>query len=268
VAAPVLTFAVFSVIARNRGGHDTLDTARVFTSLSLFTLLSDPLQSLILTMATFMSSVGSFHRIQDFLERDIRTDERIKPELEQVFKNSVEYKSKTNTTDADIDHEKSPVTTLRDDTHQVFDQNVITVVDGAFGYDGKKPLLNEVNLIVPQNKLTMIVGPVGCGKSILLKALLGEMPTLSGSVHLTSVEIAFCDQTPWHMNGTVQQSIIGLSHLDEDWYRTVIEVCALDADLQQLARGDQTSIGSKGISLSGGQSQRIVSNSDLFRTLY
>lgn len=210
-------------------------------------------------MATFMSSVGSFRRIQGFLERDVRIDRRIKPEVDQLFTHRDEYSKKAINAGAPTYHEKSPVATLRGDTHHVFDQNIITVVEGVFGYDEKEPLLKEVDITIPQDKLTMVVGPVGCGKSILLKALLGEIPTLSGSVHLSSAEIAFCEQTPWHMNGSVQQSIIGPSELDEDWYRTVIQVCALDSDLQQLSRGDQTSIGSKGISLSGGQSQRIVS---------
>ena len=37
----------------------------------------------------------------------------------------------------------------------------------------------------------------------------------------------------------------------------VLETCALEADLAQLAGGDSTEIGEKGINLSGGQKQRI-----------
>jgi hypothetical protein len=56
----------------------------------------------------------------------------------------------------------------------------------------------------------------------------------------------------------VQQSITGASAFDLRWYSSVIRSCALDEDLRQLPQGDQTQIGSKGIALSGGQSQRIV----------
>jgi ATP-binding cassette subfamily C (CFTR/MRP) protein 1 len=111
----------------------------------------------------------------------------------------------------------------------------------------------------------MIVGPVGCGKSTLLKALLGEVPLLSGSIIISSLEVAFCDQTPWHMNGTIQESIVGVGKMETTWYSTVLRACALVEDFHQLSKGDQTTIGSNGISLSGGQSQRIVSTPLLFQ---
>jgi ATP-binding cassette subfamily C (CFTR/MRP) protein 1 len=143
--------------------------------------------------------------------------------------------------------------------------DAITIQDGNFGWDTEKsPLLQSINIIVPKEKVTMIVGPVGCGKSTLLKAILGEVPTMQGTIQLSSLEAGFCDQTPWHMNGTVQQSIIGVLDLEPIWYQTVIHACALDEDLNQLSQGDQTPIGSKGISLSGGQSQRIA----LARAIY
>jgi ABC-type bacteriocin/lantibiotic exporter with double-glycine peptidase domain len=113
-------------------------------------------------------------------------------------------------------------------------------------------------LIVPRGKITMVVGPVGCGKSTLLKAVLGELPVMGGTLQLSSLRIALCDQTAWHVNGTVQQSITGSSAYDLRWYSSVVRSCALDEDLRQLPEGDQTQIGSKGIALSGGQSQRIV----------
>ena len=46
-------------------------------------------------------------------------------------------------------------------------------------------------------------------------------------------------------------------HNDDDLAFKVLETCALEADLAQLAGGDSTEIGEKGINLSGGQKQRI-----------
>lgn len=43
--------------------------------------------------------------------------------------------------------------------------------------------LHELNVVFPRGKLTLISGPVGCGKSSLLSALLGG--ALSSSGHLT-----------------------------------------------------------------------------------
>jgi ATP-binding cassette subfamily C (CFTR/MRP) protein 1 len=264
VAAPIVTFAVFSVIARNSNNGVTLDTARVFTSLSLFTLLSDPLQSLIMTLVTFMGAVGSFHRIQEFLCTEARLDSRKGPcDMELLFNihgGFVKKKVSASTETADSEGERSLVATPHEDYRPLSEYDAVIVIDGVFGWDStKEPLLKDINMAVPREKFTIVVGPVGCGKSTLLKALLGEVPLLGGSIHVSSLEVAFCDQTPWHMNGTIQESIIGVGKLEDTWYSTVLHACALIEDLRQLSRGDQTTIGSKGISLSGGQSQRIVS---------
>lgn len=90
--------------------------------------------------------------------------------------------------------------------------------------------------------------------------MLGEVPCLGGRVELSSESVAYCDQTPWHMNGTIRESITALSPFDSNWYASVINACALEEDLAQFPKRDQAVIGSKGVALSGGQSQRIVSD--------
>lgn len=211
-----------------------------------------------------MGAVGSFQRIQEFLNTDVREDKRRRPtEVDLLVHRHDQFARKGSsisqmTGDTHTEKSDPTITPAEDSLTSSFD--AITVRDAVIGWDTEKdPLLQSINMVVPREKVTMIVGPVGCGKSVLLKALLGEVPTVSGSIGVSSVEIAFCDQTPWHMNGTIQQSIIGVSPLEELWYETILSACALEEDIRQLSRGDQTPIGSKGISLSGGQSQRIVS---------
>jgi len=270
VAAPILTFAVFSVLARDAGDGKTLDTARIFTSLSLFTLLSEPLGALIMSLLTFMGAVGSFKRIQDFLDIEVRRDIRKLPNRIDLLlgkcDDPITNQNKTSfSEETDTCTEKEDLATTPKEITLLSNDEAIVLQDASFGWDsGKGPLLHSIDLIVPKQKITMVVGPVGCGKSTLLKAALGEIPILSGSVHINSLEVGFCDQSPWHMNGTIQESIIGIMSLDQLWYRTVIYACALEEDLRQLSLGDQTPIGSQGISLSGGQSQRIA----LARSIY
>lgn len=234
VFAPVLTFAVFSVRARDNG-NTTLDTARVFTSLSLFALLSEPISSLVMSLATFLGAVGSFARIQKFLLLDERVDMR-------------KLDESANTPRAAAD--------------------VITVRQADFKWDpAKQPVLRGITLSIPWRKLTMVVGPVGCGKSTLLNGILGEIPALAGSVHIGSSSVAYCAQDPWHMNGTVRQAIVGSAQFDQRWYNRVVRACALRPDFRQLPMGDLSSIGSGGIALSGGQGQRIVRIPCLFGQL-
>jgi ATP-binding cassette, subfamily C (CFTR/MRP), member 1 len=222
-----------------------------------------------MSLATFMGAVGSFHRIQEFLCTEVRVDDRKMPNQLDILNNrhSDYIRKHSSASEAtkitEIEKSISDVTPRNGSTLSSFD--AIIVSSGDFGWDREKdPLLKSIDLTIPREKLTVIVGPVGCGKSTLIKALLGEVPCMGGEVQVSSAEIGFCDQTPWHMNGTVQESIIGVSELEEVWYSTVIRACALEEDLRQLSKGDQTQIGSKGISLSGGQSQRIA----LARAIY
>ena len=238
----------------------------MFTSLSLFALLTEPLATLIMAVATFMGSVGSFARIQAFLDTEPRVDNREKPLYllaDAGFDSSDTQRSsdESGVTDSDTMELRLAVKGKAPDRYGPMPSDASVIVhDGTFGWDKEKaPLLRSISMTVPRGKLTILVGPVGCGKSTLLKAILGEVPTMDGAVQMSSLSIAYCDQSPWHTSGTVQQSIIAFSDFEERWYASVIRACALDEDLKQLPRGDQTMIGGKGIALSGGQSQRLVS---------
>ncbi|KAL9085185.1 MAG: hypothetical protein Q9165_007716 [Trypethelium subeluteriae] len=261
VVAPVLTFAVFSVLARNKGGNSTLDTARVFTSLSLFALLTDPLSTLIMSISTFAGSVGCFERIQKFLQADVREDKRERP-LKLHSDNdsrSSDLGAASGASDTTSEKVKPKAISLHKEYNPLPNDTAIAIREGNFGWDKEKePQLRSINITVPKEKLTLLVGPVGCGKSTLLKAVLGEVPSVQGVVQISSLSVAFCDQTPWHTSTTIRQTITTFSDFDQEWYTTVIRACALEDDLRQLPRGDQTIVGSKGIALSGGQSQRLA----------
>lgn len=212
-----------------------------------------------MALMTFFGSVGSFQRIQEFLEKKGHVDSRDKSQplqlgpIQESKQLAFVEDSETLTDESSLAKSEKGPTALSED--------MVTIKNGAFGWDTQKePLLKSLTITIPRHTFTMLVGPSGCGKSTLLKAILGEVPCLNGTISLSSERIAYCDQTPWHMNGSIKQSIVAMSGLDEDWYLSVIGACALVEDFKQLPRGDQTIIGSKGIALSGGQSQRIVSN--------
>uniref|UniRef100_A0A8B9GLW2 ATP binding cassette subfamily C member 9 n=1 Tax=Astyanax mexicanus TaxID=7994 RepID=A0A8B9GLW2_ASTMX len=115
-------------------------------------------------------------------------------------------------------------------------------------------------------QLTMIVGQVGCGKSSLLLAMLGEMQTLSGKVYWSKLadseiknrySVAYAAQKSWLLNATVEDNITFGSPFSKQRYKAVIDACSLQPDIDLLPFGDQTEIGERGINLSGGQRQRI-----------
>ncbi|XP_050313202.1 multidrug resistance-associated protein 1-like [Anthonomus grandis grandis] len=139
-------------------------------------------------------------------------------------------------------------------THEPSNDPVL-IENGTFTW-GDEPTLQNINLRVPKNSLTAIVGAVGSGKSSLISATLGEMDKISGKVN-TWGSVAYVPQQAWIQNATVQDNILFGKPFDKLKYNKVIEACALKSDFEMLANGDQTEIGEKGINLSGGQKQRI-----------
>lgn len=106
-----------------------------------------------------------------------------------------------------------------------------------------------------------VVGTVGAGKSTLINSLLGEGRPLTGTELAYKGQLGVFLQTPFIMNDTVKNNIL-FGHLsdsiDEERYKLAIDVCSLSHDLKLLSAGDQTEIGEKGITLSGGQKARVA----------
>ena len=120
-------------------------------------------------------------------------------------------------------------------------------------------ILHNITLDFPKGQTTVITGPVGCGKSSLLKALIGEAEISQGSFFSTWSSVAYCPQSPWITRGTVRDNIVGMSAWDPAWYETVKYACDLMKDLEDLPDGDLTLTGNRGSNLSGGQQTRVVS---------
>lgn len=260
IFAPTVSFAAFVGISQSEGNGSSLAVSKVYTSLSLFALLADPFLSLVMALMSFLGSVGSFVRIQTFLKKDSHEDLR-----KSSLRSSHATLVGSGTLSPSSGH--SSVLTIAAEIPQSLKKlslpswDILMLEAASFGWDPEQdPILKDITLTFPGKSFSILVGPSGCGKSTLLKALLGEVPCLGGRVEISSESVAYCDQTPWHMNGTIRDSITALSAFDSNWYASVINSCALEEDLAQFPKRDQTVIGSKGVALSGGQSQRIVSD--------
>lgn len=139
-------------------------------------------------------------------------------------------------------------------------------------------VLRSVSVEVPKDALTLVVGPTGSGKTLLLLGLLGEAEPLSGQVIAPKSEmdpetlpefiapnkwilddkVAYVAQTAWLQNKSVRDNILfGLPYA-KDRYEETLQVCALKKDLEIFEDGDMTEIGEKGITLSGGQKARVA----------
>ncbi|XP_049748623.1 ATP-binding cassette sub-family C member 10 isoform X1 [Elephas maximus indicus] len=116
------------------------------------------------------------------------------------------------------------------------------------------------HLEVKKGFLVGIVGKVGSGKSSLLAAIAGELHRLSGQVTVAGLSKGFglATQEPWIQFATIRDNILFGKTFDAQLYKKVLEACALNDDLSILPAGDQTEVGEKGVTLSGGQRARIA----------
>lgn len=57
--------------------------------------------------------------------------------------------------------------------------------------------------------------------------------------------MAYVPQQAWIQNSTLKENIVFGQKRREDWYNHVVEVCALQPDLEILPAGDETEIGEK-----------------------
>jgi ATP-binding cassette subfamily C (CFTR/MRP) protein 1 len=237
--SPVVTFAF---AAR------TLSITTIFTSMSYLTLLSTPLSILFQMIPGFNAAFTCLARIQMFLEEDSRAD----------FRKSGFTRSKENMmTESSEDRDGA-----------VQPGSAMSIFRGNFGWEEDKLTLQDINLDIAASRLTVVIGPVASGKSTLCKVILGEAPIAQGEVTMgfgwLPGKVGFCDQTPYLSNTTIRQNIVGFSAFDEARYNEVIEASMLLPDLAVLPQGDQTKVGSKGITLSGGQKSRVC----IARALY
>jgi ATP-binding cassette subfamily C (CFTR/MRP) protein 4 len=117
--------------------------------------------------------------------------------------------------------------------------------------------LSNLNLNVVAGQLCLVVGAVGSGKSSLLMSLMGELYTTRGEIK-TSGTLAYVEQEPWILSATVCENIIMDKEFNEPFYRQVLDVCCLQDDIALMDFNDQTVVGERGVTLSGGQKARLV----------
>ena len=196
-------------------------TYRVIPAMSMLNIIRLPVLLMPMSFASMIDTAISMGRIQKFL---------MKPEIKEYVQTDGERGSMS------LDH--------------------ITVVPPL---SGDTPILHDISCEIKRGDFTIVHGPTGCGKSTLVKALIGEARLGSGSGAVRcSGSVAYISQEAWIMNATVRSNILMGLPYDEDLYERVADACQLRDDFKQLPQGDQTEIGERGVNLSGGQKQRVA----------
>ncbi len=156
--------------------------------------------------------------------------------------------------------------------------NSIKVKDLTFRFAGKKVLLENVNLALQKGKVTVLMGEVGSGKSVLLRLLQKFRSYESGQIVINdTLNLTEINAKRWRSKlGVVPQEIklfsgtlldnITLGNFVEEAEKAV-EFCkafGFDSYFENLPQNYLTVVGEEGVNLSGGQRQLV----GLARALY
>ncbi|KAF5021710.1 hypothetical protein F66182_6267 [Fusarium sp. NRRL 66182] len=213
------TFTVF-VLTQDR----PLTTDIVFPALALFNLLTFPLAILPMVITSIVEASVAIGRLTSFL-----TAEELQP-------NAI---------------------TIKPAPEHLGEESII-IRDGTFSWNRHedKNTLKGIDYTAYKGELSCVVGRVGAGKSSFLQSILGDLWKVNGDVEVRGT-VAYASQQTWILNATVKENIIFGYRYDADFYEKTIHACALFDDFAQLPDGDETVVGERGISLSGGQKARV-----------
>ncbi|PWB19841.1 peptidase domain-containing ABC transporter [Flavobacterium sp. HTF] len=170
-------------------------------------------------------------------------------------------------------HEKEDET--QQEVHQTadvpFDAD-LDIKNLSFRYLGSDiPVLDNLNLIIPANKVTAIVGVSGSGKTTLMKLLLKFYEPEKGEISIGNAQLKNVSQKAWRANiGAVMQEgfifsdtianniAIGVDNIDKERLIYASDVANIKEYISGLPLGYNTKIGSEGTGMSTGQKQRLL----------
>ncbi|KAJ7054740.1 hypothetical protein C8F01DRAFT_1374331 [Mycena amicta] len=252
----VVSFCTFVMLGNE------LTTAKAFTAVALFKMIREPLNVIPSFAVQISQTQLSINRIAVYLDE---------PEVPEQF--STLKKGRSN-----------PIPS-EDDDHRLGFQNASfkwnegeessrgerkgTSVNESEIEDHKFEL-KDISVIFPEGRLTLVTGPTASGKTALLMAALGEMTALPGGRIIMTKNpskidewgnmytCSYAAQSPWLRHQSIKDNILFGYPFDEVRYNEVLDCCALRPDLDLLEDDDETEIGEKGVSLSGGQKARVA----------
>ncbi|MGB3585764.1 MAG: ATP-binding cassette domain-containing protein [Tunicatimonas sp.] len=172
-------------------------------------------------------------------------------------------------------HAKLSEDTKADQTFADHPSGIIHIDNLTFHYEGphSPAVLQQVSAVIPQGKVTAVVGASGSGKTTLLKLLLKFYSPSEGGIHVGEQKLANIKSTHWLTQcGVVMQdgfvfddTILAnitesdsKSPLDKERLSHAVRIAHLEQFIDGLPKGYATPIGQNGMGLSGGQRQRML----------
>lgn len=152
------------------------------------------------------------------------------------------------------------------------DYEDFTLSNVHFRYTGShEEVIKGLDLTIPANKITAIVGTSGSGKTTLMKMLLKFYEPVTGEVKIGNTNLSSISQHTWRassgavmqegyiFNDTIANNIaVGEDIIDKERLRKAVEIANIGEFIEQLPLGYNTKIGMEGVGMSTGQKQRLL----------
>ena len=146
----------------------------------------------------------------------------------------------------------------------------ISIKNIAFGYDKKRPIIKDVSLEINPGETVAIVGSSGSGKSTIGRLLFRFYDVQKGSIKIDGQDLRDITQKSLHSSiGVVPQDTVlfndtiyyNIAYGLDNASRSMVENAAKDAQIHDfimsLPEGYETTVGERGLKLSGGEKQRV-----------
>ncbi len=217
----------------------------------LFTYFEAPLAEIIVAGLVVSRSVASLGKLQKAYQKAMS--------LESAFMSTKEL----------IDEAGSDPEVATGTRPAAFDR-LIELQELRFAHD-QSPILDGLSLVVPANRLTVLTGPSGGGKTTTVDMLLGLHRPQQGRILLDGVPFDEIDLASWRrLVGYVPQEVfllhdsvranltLGDDQVDDATIWWALELAGVDGFVRELAGGLDGIVGEGGGRFSGGQRQRIA----------
>jgi ATP-binding cassette subfamily B protein len=146
----------------------------------------------------------------------------------------------------------------------------------SFSYEGReKPVVEDVSFGLEPGEKLAIIGPVGSGKTTLIKMLAGLLPPERGRISFDGANFAELDPASFSLSlgyvpqesllfsGTIRENIAfgtrgeGLE-IAQDELDEALDIAQISGEVGSFSKGVDTLLGQRGVSVSGGQKQRLA----------
>ena len=173
----------------------------------------------------------------------------------------------------EIHNKEDEEQTIENKINQLPDDKTIKMEDVCFSYDGAERdyVLEDLNLTIPQNKVTAIVGASGSGKTTIIKLLSGFYPPIKGKITVDNTPLEEINPHLWRQktgavmqdgfifSDTIAENIaVGEEEIDKKRLLHAVETANIKEFIESLPLKYNSKIGMEGNGISQGQRQRLL----------